>query len=296
MNAVMKNIEPFVPAELETLLYWIVERERIRTQKETGAPKPWTEDGLLRDYRWCNVRRMDDRVSRWLLEHWYCRWTEPADQLLAAVLARCINWPDTLSEIASDFPALSAVGRRLHERKNRGDKMFTGAYVVPGVAGEDKIDSVLLLVTSIQNLLEVCPEQIARLQSMRQTWDWLITFQGLGSFLAGQIAADLSCLAFGLNWPDRQSWAPVGPGSARGINRLLGRQKDRAVRQEEFERLLPLVVETVQLKLPDIWRDRNLIAMDIQNCLCEFDKYRRLTLGEGKVRARYDGGGQAQLI
>ena len=37
--------------------------------------------------------------------------------------------------------------------------------------------------------------------------------------------------------------------------------------------------------------------MDIQNCLCEFDKYRRLQLGEGKVRARYDGAGaQASLL
>lgn len=33
--------------------------------------------------------------------------------------------------------------------------------------------------------------------------------------------------------------------------------------------------------------------MDVQNCLCEFDKYRRLTLGEGRVRARYDGRGDA---
>jgi len=35
--------------------------------------------------------------------------------------------------------------------------------------------------------------------------------------------------------------------------------------------------------------------MDVQNCLCEFDKYRRLQLGEGKVRARYNGAGSNQM-
>jgi len=36
-------------------------------------------------------------------------------------------------------------------------------------------------------------------------------------------------------------------------------------------------------------KKQGLEAMDIQNCLCEFDKYRRLTLKEGKVRSRYPG-------
>ena len=57
-----------VPHELDILVYWMIERDRIRTAKEAGKPKPWTTDPLLRDYRWCNVRRMDDRVSVWLAE------------------------------------------------------------------------------------------------------------------------------------------------------------------------------------------------------------------------------------
>jgi hypothetical protein len=31
-------------------------------------------------------------------------------------------------------------------------------------------------------------------------------------------------------------------------------------------------------------------AQDLQNCLCEFDKYERVRLGEGRPRSKYQGG------
>ena len=38
-------------------------------------------------------------------------------------------------------------------------------------------------------------------------------------------------------------------------------------------------------RLPSIYL--RLELMDQQNVMCEYDKYRRLTLGEGTVRSRY---------
>jgi len=78
------------------------------------------------------------------------------------------------------------------------------------------------------------------------------------------------------------------------MNRLLGRAKDQRLRQPEFEALLRELVPVVRARVETLWVDRGLIAMDVQNCLCEYDKYRRLDLGEGKVRARYDGAGAPQ--
>lgn len=281
MTAQFKN------EELETLVYWITERDRIRALKETGAPKPWTNDPLLRDHRWCNVRRMDDRVSRWLFEHWYDDRHDVEYQLLDAVLARLINWPDALAEITeSRNPA--DVRPILEARAKRGDKVFTGAYVIPGVPGKNKVDSIINLVATVAIRSE---EITIDHPTMRGTWGKLMKFDGLGSFLSGQIVADLAHQGLGMEWPDRFTWAPIGPGSARGINRLLGRPKDQAVTQTEFDRLLPGLMATLKPRVQALWKDRGLVAMDIQNCLCEFDKYRRLQLGEGKVRARYEGSG-----
>lgn len=281
----------FITTELDILVYWMTERDRIRARKEAGEPKPWTEDPLLRDYRWCNVRRLDDRVSRWLFDHWYDDRHDPAEQLLDAAWARLINWPDTLAEISHQRNPDDARWI-LADRNARGDKVFTGAYVVPGVAGVAKVQSICDLVSRIgrhqhrNDLLAY---------AMHGLWSELIEIEGLGSFLAGQIVADLAHLGIADDWrSDRATWAPVGPGSARGINRLLGRIKTKGVDQEEFNRLLPALMDELHPRVEDLWADRQLEAMDIQNCLCEFDKYRRLTLGEGKVRNLYDGNANPQ--
>jgi len=276
----------FAPAEVEILVYWMIERDRIRMLKETDAPKPWTADPLLRDYRWCNVRRMDDRVSQWLLEHWYDPRHDPEYQLYDALLARLINWPDSLGEVL-DVREFEHVRSTLTARAARGEKVFTGAYVVPGVPGKNKVDSILDLVIAVADK----SAEILKCSSMRDTWARLTRFDGIGSFLAGQIVSDLARQGVGMEWPDAGTWAPIGPGSARGINRLLGRPKDRRVPQAEFELLLPELMTALEPRVRGLWKDRGLVAMDIQNCLCEFDKYRRLTLGEGKVRARYAGKG-----
>ena len=294
MLNLLEYVMPFLVHELDLLIGWMVERDRVRTLKEAGQEKPWTQDQWLLQYRWCNVRRMDDRVSRALATHWY---SEPGDDILdlvAATLARLVNWPDSLFEISGHQPFkldhLHHMRERLLRRASAGEKVFTGAYVIPGVPGQDKVTSVCALVDRVH---EKASDVLAR--SMQTTWANLLQFEGLGSFLAGQIVADLASIGAGQKWRDSRSWAPVGPGSARGLNRLLGRPKAKAVTQLEFDELLPEVIISVRPRVQSLWDDRKLIAMDIQNCLCEFDKMRRLQLGEGTVRARYDGLGPRQM-
>jgi hypothetical protein len=276
-------------SEFGILVHWMLERDRIRALKDSGAMKPWTSDPLLRDYRWCNVRRMDDRVSRWLLENWYDDRHDPEYQLKDALFARLINWPEALAEL-SDYRELSFAHRVLTARAARGEKVFTGAYIVPGVPGKNKVDSTIDLIATVSNR----ELEILNLGSMRATWAALIKFDGLGSFLAGQIVSDLATLGIGAEWPDRETWAPIGPGSARGLNRLRELPLNRNVTQAEFERYLPELIAMLRPHVAELWNDRGLVAMDIQNCLCEFDKYRRLQLAQGKVRARYDGIGRPQ--
>lgn len=283
-----------LPEELDILVKWIVEREAIRKRKEQGLPKPWTNDRLLRDYRWCNVRRMDDRVSVALMANWYPLQGDPETQLVAAVLARLINWPASLDDITGpqrfDISQLPRAREKLAHRASMGWKVFTGAYVVPGVPGRNKVDSVC-------DLAELVASQASAILagSMAATWANLIKIDGLGSFLAGQMVADLAHLSVGQQWKDASTWAPLGPGSARGMNRLQGRPKDKAMSQAQFDVELPALIEVLKPRISEIWVDRKLQGMDVQNCGCEYDKTRRLMLGEGQVRSRYDGAGEQQL-
>lgn len=276
----------FVPEVLSRMLWWIREREAVRRRKEAGDPWPWSSDKLLQDWRWCNVRRMDDKVSRELMASWYPKDGAVTTQLAAAVLARTVNWTEALLDAsggaAFSLDMLSKVRTRLHARAQRGEKVFTGAYIVPGQPGRSKVDTVCDLAATAAQRAETIYSP-----TIRATWAQLLALDGLGSFLAGQVVADLAHLPMGTGWPDRATWAPVGPGSARGLNRLLGRPLNRPVSQVEFEQLLPQVMNAFAADAPEIWVERGLFYQDGQNCLCEGDKAIRLLGGEGTVRARY---------
>ena len=65
-----KDIKSFKPVPLETFnwfLYWICERQNIFWKKYNGQVGPWTDDEILRGFKFTNVYRCLDRVSQYLL-------------------------------------------------------------------------------------------------------------------------------------------------------------------------------------------------------------------------------------
>lgn len=276
----------FVPAQVDAMLYWITEREAIRKAKDAGAPKPWTLDPIMQSWRFTNVRRADDLVSRQLYTQFY-QDDSPTTQLVAATLGRLINWPETLMEVTSGehfrLEHLENAGDILHARSKRGEKIHSAAYIIPGVPGFTKIDSVLLTVERVRQSAETIFSS-----TKRETWSNLMEIEFLGSFLAGQIVCDLGDLQSGRGWPDRATFAPVGPGSARGMNYLKGRPRNLAVTQDQFDRELPQLIAVLAPEIPDIVKDRQLTASDFQNCTCEYSKIASAKEG-GRFKSRYDG-------
>ena len=274
-----------VTTEVEHLLYWIRERESIRLSREAGNPPPWSHDPIIANYRWCNVRRMDDKVSRWLLD-WHQQYPEHGIQnRIAAMLAgRLINWPATLAELPYPAPYDEARWTKaILRRKARGEKIFTGAYIINGALGGDKIlqvtQKILKPIWGLRRSLTPRPD------TMQSVFDWLNGKPGIGTFMAGQVVADMRHVYPELPWSDRMTWAPQGPGSLRGVNRLIGQHLDYRLPKGEWLDVVRRAMAAVARKEPSI--AERLELMDVQNCLCEYDKFRRLTLGQGSVRARY---------
>jgi hypothetical protein len=51
-------------------LYWIVERYKIHLKKDIKKlDPPWTNDPILQTYSFTNVRRLHDRVTKFVLKH-----------------------------------------------------------------------------------------------------------------------------------------------------------------------------------------------------------------------------------
>lgn len=291
---------------IERLATFVKERESIRLKKEAGEPKPWTADPILRSYRFTNVRRMDDKVSRWLFTHWYEPFANHPNMLAAVALARFVNKPESLGPIRHHLfpmrregePDWEGVKNTLRGIKSGGGTVFSGAYMVRGnsTKSPDKIGTVVdEYVRPLWDAHVKHPTSYVVGNSMSGTHAAIATRYGYGSFMAGQIVADLRWAVTG-DWEDRLMWAPVGPGSARGLARMLYLPdewhlvaRDYVARPDEWlSDFKQYVLEKLPARLPATLRDR-LEAMDYQNTLCEHDKYERVRLNQGRPKQLYSG-------
>lgn len=266
---------------------FIIEREAIRERHDARLPrKDWTLDPIFRRYRFCNVRREDDRVTRWLKKNWRDPYFDSPNMTAAMVLARLINWPPTLEWMG--FPEKWEPERMvecIHDMQAK-DKAWSSAYVVTTCGKRmDKAVYVVEMATAIQQRPWYSPNMGDTLASV---WERLCTVDGLGAgFLAAQVVADLkhvpdSPLTFA---PDWWKWAVPGPGSKRGLNRYIGFALNSHWRLKDWQGSLSnMIYEVEPHTQPVIGK---LSAQDWQNCLCEFDKYERVRLGQGKPRKEY---------
>lgn len=269
--------------------HWITEREKCRVGREQNLPKPWTTDPILQSYRFCNVRREDDKVTKWIRVNWREPFDGHPNMAFAMCFARLFNLPDTLQAIGFPTTPPSMFGMwkeevraRLHRRREDGLKLFNGAYIVStNGRSMDKVDYLLDIVLSpIWYKLRPTKED----ETLESYHAALMEFDGMGSFMAGQVIADLKYTRVLCNALDWDSWAPIGPGSRRGLNRYHGRPISAAIGTKQVLEELAVLQYAVQqrcgLALP---------VHDIQNCCCEYDKYVRVVTGEGKPKSLYNG-------
>lgn len=276
---------------------FIKERYSIHVLKDVERrPKPWTADPILQHYRFCNVHREDDKVTRWIAKHWRTPHRKDCDLWFAMCVARFINWPETLADIGWPVPYNAyGVNCVLTQRKNAGQQVWTGAYIVSTNGNKcDKADYVLDAVLQPMWVDRMLLREI--LTDARCTLAYahsrLSNYNGMGSFMAAQVVADLKYTQPLSSAPDWHTWAASGPGSRRGLQYLLhGGSVERNAPWNEQHWLQEL--QALKQKIDGLLCYEKLIpaihAQDLQNCLCEYSKYVRVQQGIGRPRSTYDG-------
>lgn len=279
--------------DYEPLWHWIKERETIRVRKEEAriAP-PYTNDPVLAAYRFCNVRREDDRVTRWVRDHIRERFDRHPHLWFMLCVARQINWPDTLAELIAggawpDAPGFepARMTAALNARKARGEKIYTGAYMIsaPPTKGADKQKYIAETVCGgLWKRREFFGQWFAAQRDLQATHARIVQTHGFGHFMAYQAIVDMRFTPLLSGAPDRERWAAAGPGTIRGLNRLHGRPVKYALSQDRALSEMRAIYR--------IARDETGVAMDfsdVPNALCETDKYLRVKSGEGTPRALY---------
>lgn len=305
---------------------FIQERYRIFLKKQTGEPRPWTDDDILGYYKFTNVFREDDRTTVWFRENVRDPLRDqPGHVLLSTVVFRWFNRISTgeahflqkdmfknAEHTAYYEYFLTGSGQALHDAcfKYNGPMgpHVTGAYIIKTPNGMTKLSGVCWALEHFHR--DKYPLQFRDLDgtikkvvlgwqgaaelmstpgyviTLEQAWDWLRKFSYLGDFMAYEIVTDLRFTCLLQRAPDIMTWANAGPGAMRGLNRLHGRQLGFSQKKDKWNTEMKELLDMS----PTIWPwylSRPLEMREIEHSLCEFDKYQRVDKGEGKPRGVY---------
>lgn len=272
----------------EKLLYWVKERYSIFLKKEAGEPRPWTKDPILDQYRFCNVHRENDRVTRWIHDSWLSPDCDEEHIWFAMVVARLLNQPESLRALSEtafvEWDKIHFI-EVLTQRKNQGYKNFNAAYIVS--TNGRAMDKVEYLATHVLEPLWNARDSVKPTPSdtLASFFKRLSQYDGMGSFMSAQVVADVKHAPVLAQAEDWWTFAEPGPGSLRGMRRLHGLDvKDTS--QDKFwkDSLWHLRDQLNNDISPDI---PELDGQNTQNCLCEYDKMIRTLSGEGRPKQQY---------
>ncbi|QVJ13015.1 hypothetical protein [Pseudomonas phage Psa21-HRN] len=302
-------------------------RHDIYLDRKAGKPGPWTADPVLRDGRFCNIFRELDTVTIWVEENIRKPFADHPHLWFMLAAARYINWPDTLEALIQHYPNAwpsspdfepRHMTAALEHLASYGNKVYTGAYMIRAESDPSKewyswtkhryIAEIVLGRLwedreEWQRMLETTPGVLRAFNRLETVWE---KFQqpryiGWGPFMAYEVVTDLRHTRYLRNAPDIYTWANAGPGAIRGLNRLYGRDLAAKPRPEQTNaEMIELMRELnaldargfnetfgpPQLGSPHV--GPRFEARDIEHTLCEFDKYERVRLNEGKMRSKYD--------
>lgn len=284
--------------------YWISERHAIYLRRQAGQSKPWTNDPILRDWKFTNPFRENDEGTVWLREHFL----KPHRDDNLGLVAFNICWYRAFNYIGTgeglgwqtewDAPKMKAI---LHAAADRGNQIFTGAHIIRGAFDTPKIDSIVDVCSDLYRLctdpgeepdsswfVDLCRAQ----RSLQEAFEQLKTVKYIGPFQAYEMVTDMRHTRLLEDATDIMTWANPGPGAKRGLQRLnLPSTPDRKAIESMrlllshapgsgfapfFDSLSPIEYPVFEMR-------------DIEHSLCEFDKYCRVKFGEGQPRSRYSG-------
>ena len=269
------------------------ERYAIFLKRQAGLPPPWTEDPILREWKFCCVHREVDRHTQWLFKNLYqpaLLNKTPFDLILFNVCChREFNWRPT-SELLGFLkhwePA--KVARNLRARANIGEQIFTNAHLVRSENGRLKIESVVDILTPIWTERKELVRQFREWRSMEQAHDRLCVYRFLGEFLCYQFLMDLQYTPILSDATDLRTWAAVGPGALKGVRLIY----PDATMGTALARMHDILATAPKYASPELQKFRVPMTINfVEHNSCELYKYIKTKRGEGTPRNRYKRGG-----
>jgi hypothetical protein len=268
--------------------YWRFASERLAMfyRRRRDPVGPWTTDPILRLYRFTNVFRATDRVSQYLIrdvQYRADRSQEPREVFFRTLLFKIFNKIETWEALEAVRGPLSwrnvnldALDRTLTVLHSRGRAIYSAAYIMPAppFGRERKHSNHLALIARMMD--DRLPDYLHKAPDLKNVYDRILAYPGLGRFLAFQYAIDLNYSTL-LDF-DESAFVVAGPGALDGISKCFSATDGRSP-----EAIIRWVTERQGVEFAARGIDfqglygRPLQPIDCQNLFCEVSKYTRVS-------------------
>ena len=272
--------------------YWefAVKRQNIFFNRMENKIFPWTDDEILKKFKFTNAYRASDRVSQYLIRNVIYREEDytPEDVCFRILLFKLFNKVETweylennLGEISIKTYNFERYNRLLMQKIENNERIYSAAYIMPSgksCFGFDKKhqNNLKLLEHMMRTKLS---KKIAKAKSLKELYEILLSYPTLGSFLAFQFAIDINYSE--LCDFSEMSFVVAGPGAKNGILKCF-----RNLKGFKYEDIIKYVSERQEeefdkrnLEFKSLF-GRRLQLIDCQNLFCETDKYARVAYPE----------------
>lgn len=319
------------PVAASAFFAYARERHKIYLRRAEGDGEPFTKDPILQQYRFTNVFRELDKTTAWFSRYVRDPMSSELRVVLATVVFRMLNRIECGEAIfcQGDMFDVSAFNEFVHGNGDvrplkkallahvgqRGPYV-TGAYIISTPPGYSKLDGALKIMQGFARSSQ--RKQIENLWGknppLETVFKLLREVPYLGKFHSYEIVTDLRHTALCRRSPDVMTWANMGPGARRGLNRIFGRGTERGGRAKwgatihpdhALEEMRALLQWSRDARLWPQWSKTTGKASgdhggfhghndwprwelrDVEHTLCEFDKYQRVKSGEGRPRGKF---------
>ena len=297
---------------------FVTERYRIHIRKDFLKQKaPWTNNPILLQYKFCNIRREHDRQSQYLIKNISTNsYLSLEDKIVNSFYFRAWNNWDTMKDLGGPWPAKCLYSSQMKEQvrpiyqqlasEDPERKWWSSAYNQGGTKQAwrypdpnkriNKEDDIPLRVFHIGPWLKEhnTIEKLLSASDQKAAFEAIKEIQGFADFLAYQIFVDLTYIA---EFPfSENEFVVAGPGCRKGLNKLFD-DYDGLTLEEALFWLADNIDEIFNEVHPPFWagrlfvdlpqEDRFFSVMCLENCMCEFCKYIRTIEGNGRPRVKY---------
>lgn len=276
---------------IERYFYWIKERHSIYLKRGLSLPPAeWTEDTILKTFKFTNPFRENDRTTVWFRDNVREPLKDDGSVLWATIIFRWFNLIQTGEILRTSSTSAGPGGlmqywdgAEAYQQLCHQPQWVTGAYIIKTPDGMTKLDGVIWCIDQVWKERHNLMNAMRDAKLLSNGWRLLLPFQYMGPFMAYEVISDLRWTQYFENAPDIMTWANAGPGAMRGLNRIHGRDlKYRSSRHDwckEMRELLAVASAHLPADFP------RLEMREIEHSLCEFDKYERVRCGEGRPRS-----------